>query len=46
MTSTKLIKAPYGYLVSVGYVGYVPDMGRFYLFATENDYLEYIKEGE
>ena len=46
MTSTKLIKAPYGYLVEAGFIGYVPDMDRFCLFATENDYLEYIKEGE
>ena len=38
-------KAPYGYLVESGYVGYVPSMARFILFATEQEYLEYI-EGE
>ena len=37
------IKVPYGYLIDSGYVGYVPDMAQFILFATEGDYLDYIQ---
>lgn len=49
MTSTNLKKpdkVPFGYITSYGYLGYVPDLSRYCLFATENDYLDYIKEGE
>lgn len=35
---------PYGYLVSNGYKGYVPWLNRMVLFATEDEYLDYIKE--
>ena len=31
-----------GYVVPAGYMGYVGD--RYMLFATENDYLEYVAE--
>lgn len=33
-----------GYVVSSGYIGYVD--GEKMLFATEDDYIEYIKEEE
>ena len=49
VTSTQMSKpkkVPYGYYVDEGYVGYVPDLARYILFATENEYLDYIKEGE
>lgn len=36
--------AAYGYLVASGYKGYVPWLNRMVLFATEDEYLEYIKE--
>ena len=35
---------PYGYLVSFGYRGWVESLGRYILFATEQEYLDYIKE--
>ena len=35
---------PYGYLVSYGYKGWVEILGLFILFATEEEYLDYIKE--
>ena len=31
-----------GYYVNAGYMGYVA--GRYMLFATESDYIEYMKE--
>ena len=36
---------PKGYLVSSGYMGYVEELGRYILFCTEDEYLEYIREG-
>lgn len=33
---------PYGYVVSEGYMGRIGN--RFYLFPTESDYLEALKE--
>lgn len=35
---------PYGYLTQNGYMGYVKSLDRFILFATEEDYLYYIRE--
>lgn len=35
-----------GYAVSGGYMGYVPQAGRYLLFATEVDYWEYMDEAE
>lgn len=33
-----------GYLISVGYMGWVPSIGRYLLFATEADYIEYLED--
>lgn len=33
-----------GYTVGYGYMGYVKSLGGYILFATENEYLEYVKE--
>ena len=38
-------REPYGYLVSFGYRGWVEELGRFILFATEEEYKDYIFEG-
>lgn len=35
-------KEPYGYLVEFGYNGWVSELGRFILFATEQEYIDYI----
>ena len=35
---------PYGYYTSYGYKGYVERLGRFILFATREEYYEYIKD--
>lgn len=35
-----------GYVVSCGYMGWVASCNRYLLFATEGEYLEYIKEEE
>lgn len=35
-------KEPYGYLVGFGYNGWVSELGRFILFATEQEYIDYI----
>lgn len=32
-----------GYLVTTGYMGWVDSCNRFILFATEDEYLEYVK---
>ena len=32
-----------GYLVKAGYMGWVDSCSRFILFATEEEYLEYLK---
>ena len=37
---------PYGYLIDSGYNGWVNWLGRYVIFATEEEYLEYIKEEE
>lgn len=31
-----------GYYVPYGYMGYISDTNNWYLFASEQDYLEYI----
>ena len=31
-----------GYLIQSGYMGYVPSLGKYILFASETDYDEYI----
>lgn len=33
---------PYGYYTQSGYQGYVASIGKYILFATEDDYLDYI----
>lgn len=33
---------PKGYYIGTGYMGWVPWYNRYMLFATENEYLEYI----
>jgi hypothetical protein len=33
-----------GYLIGTGYLGWVPWYHRYMLFATEEEYYEYIKE--
>jgi hypothetical protein len=38
------MNAPYGYLTQGYYRGYVPWLNRMIQFATENEYLEYLKE--
>ena len=35
-------KEPYGYVIQSGYKGWVEELGSYILFATEDDYLEYI----
>lgn len=35
-----------GYSVDTGYMGYVPSINRYLLFACEADYIEYFKEEE
>lgn len=32
-----------GYFVPTGYMGFVPWLGRYILFATEQEYVEYIE---
>lgn len=34
---------PYGYLIDCGYVGYVPWLNRKIIFATEEEYIEYLE---
>ena len=36
------MQKPYGYPVSSGYLGWVEDLGRWVLFSTEAEYVEYI----
>lgn len=33
---------PYGYLVGFGYMGWVEELSSYILFATEQEYEEYI----
>ena len=33
-----------GYLVGFGYMGYVPELNKYILFATEDEYVEYCAE--
>lgn len=35
-----------GYVINIGYMGWVPALGRYLLFATERDYIEYLEEDE
>lgn len=35
-----------GYVIQSGYMGWVPSLGRYILFATEGDYVEYVEKGE
>lgn len=35
-----------GYLINSGYMGWVPSIGRYLLFCTETEYIEYYMEGE
>lgn len=35
-----------GYLVSTGYMGYMPSLGNYILFATQAEYEEIYKEIE
>lgn len=39
-------KEPYGYSVGFGYRGWVEELGRFVLFATESEYKDYIFRNE
>lgn len=31
-----------GYYTQYGYMGYVPELGKYILFASETDYQEYL----
>lgn len=35
-----------GYVVSTGYMGYFPEIGKYLLFATEAEYAEAYREDE
>lgn len=35
-----------GYNIDCGYMGYISDTGRYMLFASESDYIDYVKENE
>ena len=35
---------PYGYVINIGYMGWVESQHRYVLFDTEEEYLEYIEE--
>ena len=37
-------KEPYGYITSFGYKGWVESLGSYILFATEQEYIDYILE--
>lgn len=39
-------KEPYGYLVGFGYNGWVSELSRFILFATEQEYIDYILDSK
>ena len=39
-------KEPYGYSVGFGYRGWVEELGLFVLFATEQEYKDYIFNDE
>lgn len=43
-SSRKTPKEPYGYLVDSGYYGWVQWYHGFMLFATEEEYREYIEQ--
>lgn len=40
------MKKPYGYYVSVGFIGFNPQTGKYLLFATEDEYVKWFKENE
>jgi len=33
-----------GYYTACGYMGYVPELGKYILFPTESEYIDYITE--
>lgn len=33
-----------GYITQAGYMGYVPSLSKYLLFASETDYKEYIND--
>lgn len=35
---------PKGYFVPDGFMGYIPWLNSYMLFATESDYLDFVKE--
>lgn len=35
-----------GYYTSCGYMGYVPELNKYILFATENEYINYIADSD
>ena len=35
-----------GYVTPVGYCGYIPRLGEYMLFPTEEEYLEYLQDAE
>ena len=35
-----------GYIVASGYMGYLPSVGKYLLFATEEEYIEVFEEYE
>lgn len=37
---------PKGYYIGTGYMGWVPWYNKYILFATEEEYYEYFKEGD
>lgn len=42
----RILEEPYGYPVYAGYLGWVKKERTMRLFATEQEYYEYIKEGQ
>lgn len=35
-----------GYPIATGYMGYIPWYGTYMLFDTEDEYYDYVREGE
>ncbi len=33
-----------GYYTAYGYMGYVPELNKYILFATESEYIEYVTD--
>ena len=38
------MQEPYGYIVGYGYRGWVERLGKWILFATESEYIDYISD--